>query len=190
MAAQRRCCAHLHIHHANKLATLGQCDCAGHACTGSRHRRLLVPAAPQAQSLLRIQAGPPRFGSSCIPELAAVRKMPPPSQESACTALETCAACLQHASLAVAGNGQPLTLVCTDVEGSTELWEWDNEAMMLVTMLWPSASTALAHALLCEAGQHCFASYTGIAMLCQDTSHISLLNKWYACRRWRHMTEP
>ena len=31
-----------------------------------------------------------------------------------------------------AGEGQPLTLVCTDVEGSTELWEWDNEAMMLV----------------------------------------------------------
>lgn len=28
-----------------------------------------------------------------------------------------------------AGEGQPVTLVCTDVEGSTELWEWDKEAM-------------------------------------------------------------
>ena len=31
-----------------------------------------------------------------------------------------------------AGEGDPLTLVCTDVEGSTELWEWDNSAMMTV----------------------------------------------------------
>ena len=31
-----------------------------------------------------------------------------------------------------AAEGQPLTLVCTDVEGSTELWEWDNSAMMAV----------------------------------------------------------
>jgi len=23
-----------------------------------------------------------------------------------------------------------VTLVCTDVEGSTEMWEWDNKAMM------------------------------------------------------------
>ena len=34
---------------------------------------------------------------------------------------------------ACAGEGDPVTLVCTDVEGSTELWEWDSAAMMLVT---------------------------------------------------------
>lgn len=28
------------------------------------------------------------------------------------------------------GSGQPLTLVATDVEGSTDLWEWDRAAMM------------------------------------------------------------
>lgn len=28
------------------------------------------------------------------------------------------------------GKGQPLTLVATDVEGSTDLWEWDKQAMM------------------------------------------------------------
>ena len=28
-----------------------------------------------------------------------------------------------------AGRGKPVTLVCTDVEGSTELWEWDKAAM-------------------------------------------------------------
>lgn len=27
------------------------------------------------------------------------------------------------------GAGKQVTLVCTDVEGSTELWEWDKEAM-------------------------------------------------------------
>ena len=32
-------------------------------------------------------------------------------------------------------EGQPLTLVCTDVEGSTELWEWDNLTMMGVRCL-------------------------------------------------------
>ena len=31
-----------------------------------------------------------------------------------------------------AGPGEPMALVCTDVEGSTELWEWDNEAMLPV----------------------------------------------------------
>ena len=31
-----------------------------------------------------------------------------------------------------AGQGAPLTLVCTDVEGSTELWEWDRDAMLQV----------------------------------------------------------
>lgn len=31
---------------------------------------------------------------------------------------------------APAGSGQPLTLVATDVEGSTELWEWNRAAMM------------------------------------------------------------
>lgn len=29
-----------------------------------------------------------------------------------------------------AGKGEPLTLVATDVEGSTDLWEWDKESMM------------------------------------------------------------
>ena len=29
-----------------------------------------------------------------------------------------------------AGEGKPLTLVMTDVEGSTELWEWDRASMM------------------------------------------------------------
>lgn len=29
-----------------------------------------------------------------------------------------------------AGEGKPVTLVSTDVEGSTELWEWDKAAMM------------------------------------------------------------
>ena len=29
----------------------------------------------------------------------------------------------------IAAEGKPATLVCTDVEGSTELWEWDNTAM-------------------------------------------------------------
>ena len=28
------------------------------------------------------------------------------------------------------GEGQPVTLVCTDVEGSTELWEWDTHTMV------------------------------------------------------------
>lgn len=31
-----------------------------------------------------------------------------------------------------ADEGQSMTLVVTDVEGSTELWEWDNEVMMQV----------------------------------------------------------
>ena len=34
-----------------------------------------------------------------------------------------------------AGQGDPLTLVCTDVEGSTELWEWDRDAMLQVKAL-------------------------------------------------------
>lgn len=29
-----------------------------------------------------------------------------------------------------AAKGEPLTLVATDVEGSTDLWEWDKQAMM------------------------------------------------------------
>ena len=29
-----------------------------------------------------------------------------------------------------AGEGKPATLVLTDIEGSTELWEWDSDAMM------------------------------------------------------------
>ena len=32
-------------------------------------------------------------------------------------------------------EGEALTLVCTDVEGSTELWEWDNAAMLDVRTL-------------------------------------------------------
>lgn len=31
-----------------------------------------------------------------------------------------------------AAEGQSMTLVITDVEGSTELWEWDHETMMQV----------------------------------------------------------
>lgn len=34
-----------------------------------------------------------------------------------------------------AAEGQPLTLVMTDVEGSTELWEWNHEAMLQVCSL-------------------------------------------------------
>ena len=30
----------------------------------------------------------------------------------------------------MAGKGEPLTLVATDVEGSTDLWEWDKDSMM------------------------------------------------------------
>lgn len=29
----------------------------------------------------------------------------------------------------IAAKGKPVTLVSTDVEGSTELWEWDKKAM-------------------------------------------------------------
>ena len=29
-----------------------------------------------------------------------------------------------------AAEGQPVTLVATDIEGSTELWEWDKASMM------------------------------------------------------------
>ena len=29
-----------------------------------------------------------------------------------------------------ANKGQPLVMVCTDVESSTELWEWNNAVMM------------------------------------------------------------
>ena len=38
--------------------------------------------------------------------------------------------CTPDNMLPCAGEGQPLTLVCTDVEGSTELWEWDTAAML------------------------------------------------------------
>ena len=38
--------------------------------------------------------------------------------------------CTPDNMLPFAGDGQPLTLVCTDVEGSTELWEWDTTAML------------------------------------------------------------
>ena len=31
--------------------------------------------------------------------------------------------------LCCTAEGKPVTLVCTDVEGSTELWEWDKDAM-------------------------------------------------------------
>ena len=40
-----------------------------------------------------------------------------------------------------AGQGAPLTLVCTDVEGSTELWEWDRDAMLKVKA--PACADAL-----------------------------------------------
>ena len=43
----------------------------------------------------------------------------------------------------MAGFGEPLTLVCTDVEGSTELWEWDNSSMMLVPPLCPAQTSTL-----------------------------------------------
>ena len=45
--------------------------------------------------------------------------------------LPACCYCPQHEH-GDAGEGDPLTLVCTDVEGSTELWEWDNSSMMTV----------------------------------------------------------
>lgn len=32
-----------------------------------------------------------------------------------------------------AAEGQPMTVVMTDVEGSTELWEWDHETMLQVS---------------------------------------------------------
>ena len=32
--------------------------------------------------------------------------------------------------MCTAGLNKPLTLVMTDVEGSTELWEWDRVVMM------------------------------------------------------------
>ena len=34
-----------------------------------------------------------------------------------------------------AGEGKPATLVLTDIEGSTELWEWDAGSMMLAVSL-------------------------------------------------------
>ena len=34
-----------------------------------------------------------------------------------------------------ADEGQSVTLVITDVEGSTELWEWDQDSMMQVHCL-------------------------------------------------------
>ena len=40
----------------------------------------------------------------------------------------------QHVCVCAA-EGQPLTLVCTDVEGSTELWEWDSQTMMAAISL-------------------------------------------------------
>ena len=36
---------------------------------------------------------------------------------------------------AAAAEGQPMTVVMTDVEGSTELWEWDHETMLQVGCL-------------------------------------------------------
>ena len=33
------------------------------------------------------------------------------------------------------GTGNPLTLVMTDVEGSTELWEWDKHTTMRYALL-------------------------------------------------------
>lgn len=37
---------------------------------------------------------------------------------------------LRDAFFQYAGQGQPLTLVATDVEASTSLWEWNRAAMM------------------------------------------------------------
>ena len=68
---------------------------------------------------------------------------------------------------ACAGEGDPLTLVCTDVEGSTELWEWDNEAMMLVSYTrqpMAACSAALAKCLCMPHGPSSWLSNSQVTL--------------------------